>query len=145
MPEVKSFRDLVVWQKSMRLCLEIYRLTQGFPREETFGLRAQLRRAGVSIPSNIAEGHGRRSAEDYRAFLRIARGSALEVQTQLEIARELGYGQLERIAEAEGMADELSRMLWVLAQRLANQNLKRSAVAERQAPRCAVPRATRRS
>ena len=86
---LQSFRELVVWQKSMRLATDVYRLTQDFPRQEIYGLVSQLRRAAVSVPSNIAEGHGRSSIEDYRKFLWIARGSNFEMQTQLEIAHTL--------------------------------------------------------
>ena len=82
-----SFRDLVVWQRSMQLTVAIYRMTQNFPREEQYGLTSQIRRSAVSVPSNIAEGHGRLNTGEYRQFLGIARGSNFEVQTQLEIAR----------------------------------------------------------
>lgn len=118
MAVVRSFRDLVVWQKSVELCIGLYKLTQRFPREEIYGLSGQLRRAGVSVPSNIAEGFGRRSRSDYRSFLRVARGSLLEIQTQLLIARELQYGEPEKIGEAEGLAEQISRMLWVLIEKL---------------------------
>jgi four helix bundle protein len=114
----KSFRDLLVWQRAMQLAKLLHRLTQQFPREETFGLTAQLRRAGVSIASNIAEGSGRGTRNDYRSFLRMARGSALEVQTQLLLARDLGFGNSNHIAQAEVLADEISRMLWAISQKL---------------------------
>lgn len=118
MSAVKSFRDLIVWQRSVGLCLALYKLTQSFPRQEMYGLTSQLRRAGVSVASNIAEGFGRRSKSDYRSFLRVARGSVLEIQTQVFIARELQYGEPEKILEAEGLAEEVSRMLWVLIEKL---------------------------
>jgi four helix bundle protein len=116
---VKSFRDLVVWQKSMRLCLQIYQLTWQFPREEVYGLTGQLRRASVSVPSNIAEGFGRRSAADYRMYLAMARGSILEIETQLEIARELEYSDPNLLASASNLAEEVSRMLWALSAKIA--------------------------
>jgi four helix bundle protein len=119
MAEVKSFRDLVVGQKSMRLCLDVYRLTRDFPREEMFGLTSQLRRASVSAPSNIAEGFGRRSAADYRTYLAMARGSVLEIETQLEIAGKLRYSEPQRLAAAGKLAEEVSRMLWALSGRIA--------------------------
>jgi four helix bundle protein len=97
---VKSFRDLVVWQRSIQLSLAIYRLTAAFPVEERHGLSSQLRRAGVSVPSNIAEGYGRGSRKEYRQFLAIARGSTLEVQTQLTIARELSFCKSDEMASA---------------------------------------------
>ena len=127
---VKSFRDLVVWQKGIELCLSLYRLTREFPREETYGLTSQLRRAGVSVPSNIAEGFGRRSRSDYKVFLRMARGSVLEIQTQLLIARELRYGGQQKICEAETQADEVSRMLWALIEKMGRaEGGHRSAIA----------------
>jgi len=83
---VQSFRDLHVWQRSMELAVAVYRLTQAFPREELYGLTSQLRRATVSIPSNIAEGQGRLNTREFRQYLGVARGSNCELQTQLEIA-----------------------------------------------------------
>jgi four helix bundle protein len=115
---IQSFRDLKVWQRAMDLTLALYKLTQTFPREEIYGLTSQLRRAGVSVASNIAEGFGRRSRSDYRSYLCKARGSVLEIQTQLEIARQLGYGDPAQIANAEAMADESSRMLSALIEKL---------------------------
>jgi four helix bundle protein len=85
MPPVQSYRDLVAWQKSMDLVVEIYHWTQSFPRTETYGLTSQLRRAAVSIPSNIAEGHDRLSTGEFRQFLGHARGSLVEVETQILI------------------------------------------------------------
>jgi four helix bundle protein len=76
-PQVQSFRDLLVWQKSMDLAVNIYKLTQAFPREETYGLTSQLRRSAVSISSNIAEGQGRLTTGEFRHFLGVARGSTL--------------------------------------------------------------------
>jgi four helix bundle protein len=114
----KSFRDLVVWQRARELAGLLYQLTQRFPREETYGLTAQLRRAGISIVSNIAEGSGRGTRSDYRGFLRIARGSALEVQSQLLIAQDLGFGDRVQIARAEQITEEISRMLWAIIQKL---------------------------
>ena len=87
---VESYRDLKVWQRAIEMTLGIYRATTGFPKEELFGLTSQIRRAGVSVASNIAEGYGRSSRGEYKQFLGMARGSNLEVQTQLFIATELG-------------------------------------------------------
>jgi four helix bundle protein len=114
----KSFRELVVWQRAMELTSLLYRLTQQFPHEEIYGLTGQLRRAGVSIASNIAEGSGRGTRNDYRSFLRMARGSALEAQTQLLIARDLGFGDAAQIKRAEGLTEEISKMLWAIAEKL---------------------------
>ena len=95
-----SFRDLVVWQRSMQLTVAIYRLTQAFPREEMYGLTSQIRRAAVSLPSNIEEGHGTLNTAEFRQFLGIARASNFELQTQLEIARSLAFGNPTLIDEA---------------------------------------------
>jgi four helix bundle protein len=102
----QSYRDLVVWNKAMELVMEIYRLTQTFPKEEIFGLLSQLRRAAVSIPSNIAEGQGRLTRGEFRVFLGNARGSLSELETQILIARKLDYlnesdadGLMERSSE----------------------------------------------
>jgi len=108
---VQSFRDLQVWQKAIKLSVSIYRLTQGFPREELYGLTSQIRRAAVSIPSNIAEGHGRMGTGEYRQFLGIARGSNFELQTQIEIARALEYGNSKMLDEAEGLSFEVGKMI----------------------------------
>ena len=115
---VKSYKDLVVWQRSIELSLSIYRLSATFPAEERYGLTSQLRRAGVSIPSNIAEGYGRGTRKDYKQFLSIARGSTLEVQTQLIIAGELGYCDLDALAQVQSLSEEVSKMLYSLIQKL---------------------------
>ena len=108
---VQSFRDLLVWQRSIQLAVAVYRLTQGFPREEVYGLSSQSRRASVSVSSNIAEGHGRLSTGEYRQFLGIARGSNFELQTQLEIARALGFGDPKLVDEAESLSHEVGKMI----------------------------------
>ncbi|MDI6853804.1 MAG: four helix bundle protein [Deltaproteobacteria bacterium] len=87
----RSFRDLDVWKVAIELVKEIYRVTQGFPTTENFGLSNQIRRAAVSIPSNIAEGQGRNSAKEFKQFLGIALGSTGELETQLIIAKEINY------------------------------------------------------
>jgi four helix bundle protein len=115
---LRSFRELSVWQKSMQLATTIYRLTQGFPREEIYGLVSQLRRASVAIPSNIAEGHGRLDVGEYRQFLGIARGSNFELQTQLEIARSLGMGNAKLSEEAESLSHEVGKMIYAILQKL---------------------------
>jgi four helix bundle protein len=107
-----SFRDLVVWQRAMQLTVATYRLTREFPREEVYGLTSQIRRAAVSLPSNIAEGHGRLNTGEFRQFLGIARASNFELQTQLEIARALEFGNPELINEAEGLSHEVGKMLY---------------------------------
>jgi four helix bundle protein len=111
---VQSFRDLQVWQRSMQLTVSIYRLTQGFPREEIYGLTSQLRRSAISVPSKIAEGQGRLGTGEFRQFLGIARGSNCELQTQLEIARALGIGNSQLIDEAESLTHEVGKMLFAM-------------------------------
>jgi four helix bundle protein len=98
----ESYKDLLVWQRSIQMSVAIYKLTAGFLKEEVYGLSSQVRRAGISVASNIAEGYARMSTGEYRQFLGMARGSNSEVQTQLIIARELGYGSPQLLDKAEG-------------------------------------------
>ena len=113
-----SFKDLILLQRAVELSLAIYKLTTAFPASEQFGLTNQLRRASVSIASNIAEGYGRSSRGEYLQFLGHARGSNCEVQTQLVIAGGLGFGSEARRRAAEGLCDEIGRMLVVLMRKL---------------------------
>jgi len=96
----------------MQLTVHVYELTKAFPREELYGLTSQMRRAAVSLPSNIAEGHGRLNSREFRQFLGIARASNCELQTQLELARRLDYGNRNRIEESEKLSHEVGRMLY---------------------------------
>ena len=89
--QIKSHRDLIVWQKAMDLTVSVYDLTKNFPKEETYGLVSQIRRASVSIPANIAEGQGRRLSGEFKQFLGNARGSLLELDTHLELSFRVGY------------------------------------------------------
>ena len=114
----QSFRDLVMWQRSMQLTVTIYRLTRDFPRDELYGLTSQIRRAAVSQPSNIAEGHGRLNSGEFKQFLGVARGSNSELQTHLEIARALGMGNPVLLNEAESLAREVGRMIYATLQSL---------------------------
>jgi four helix bundle protein len=107
-----SFRELVVWQRAMQLTVSVYKLSQGFPREEMFGLTSQMRRSAVSVPSNIAEGHSRLNTAEFRQFLGIARGSNSELQTQIEIAKTLGYSTSDLIGTAEKLSHEVGKMLY---------------------------------
>jgi four helix bundle protein len=109
---VQSFRDLTVWQRSIQLAVSVYQLTRGFPKEEMYGLTSQMRRAAVSVGSNIAEGHGRLGTGEYRQFLGVARGSNFELQTQLEIARALGIGDSSLLDNAEGLSHEVGKMIF---------------------------------
>lgn len=114
----KSYRDLKVWQRSIELSVSVYRLTSGFPREEVYGLTSQLRRCSVSIASNLAEGYGRASKGEYRQFVGMARGSVLELQTQLVIASALGFGKEPLLRAAQNLAEEVGKMTWALMQKL---------------------------
>jgi four helix bundle protein len=108
---VARYKDLVAWRKAMDLVVEVYRLTNGFPECERFGLTNQIRRAAVSVPSNIAEGQGRGMQKAFLLHLRIARGSLQELETQLLIASRLGYSTAEEISFVLALADEVSRVL----------------------------------
>jgi four helix bundle protein len=108
---VKSYRDLIVWQRAIELSVAIYKLTGEFPKHELYGLAIQLRRASVSIASNIAEGHGRMTTGEYKQFLGHARGSNCEVQTQLVIAGKLKYGSSGLITQCEALSNEVGKML----------------------------------
>ncbi len=115
---VRSFRDLIVWQRGIDVTVAVYRLTKDFPREEMYGLTSQIRRSAVSVPSNIAEGHGRLNTREFRHFVAIARGSNFELQTQLEIAKALKFGDPVLLAEVESLSHEVGRMLFGLLESL---------------------------
>jgi four helix bundle protein len=109
--EVRSYKDLVAWQKSMDLVTAVYRASQGFPKEEIFGLVSQIRRAAVSVPSNIAEGHARTSKKEFQYFLSNARGSLAELETQLTIAHQLAYIDETAINQLLDRLGEVGRIL----------------------------------
>lgn len=111
MGEIKHFRDLTVWQRSMELATVVYRVTKEFPADERFGLTSQMRRAGVSVPSNIAEGHARHSTGEYIHALGIARGSLAELETQAELAHRLGMLSMVQQQELRELFLEIGRML----------------------------------
>jgi four helix bundle protein len=115
-----SFKDLIAWQKSVDLTTEIYRLTASFPSSEQFGLMNQLRRASVSIASNIAEGYGRSTKGEYLQFLGRARGSNCELQTQLVIAARLGFGSKQAYEAADRLSADVSRLLIAMMKKLRN-------------------------
>jgi four helix bundle protein len=117
----QSFRDLKVWQSSIELTVQVYQYTQAFPRDEVFGISAQMRRASVSIASNIAEGSARGTKRDFRQFVKTARGSNCELQTQLVIARRLGFGEQMKCDEIEARSHEIGRMLTGLSNYLTTQ------------------------
>lgn len=114
-----SYQNLTVWQRSVDLSVAVYQLTKGFPSDELYGMTSQLRRAAVSVSSNIAEGYGRASRPDFRRFLAIARESAMEVQSQLVVAGRLNFGYARDAQSVGAMADEVGKMLWALMGRLA--------------------------
>ncbi len=113
-----SFMDLIVWQRSVQLSTEIYRLTASFPKSEQFGLVNQMRRASVSIASNIAEGYGRTTRGEYLLFLGYARGSKCELQTQLVIAKALGFGVAESYEATNRLCADVSRILIAMMNKL---------------------------
>jgi len=122
MSNVRSYRDLIVWQQSVDLVTEIYRLTQKFPKYETYGLSDQMRRSSVSIPSNIAEGQARQHTGEFRQFLHVALGSAAELDTQIIIAQRLNYISAEEAAQFEAQIVAIKKMLNKLISRLRPPN-----------------------
>jgi len=114
---VKSFRELTFWVKSMELAKEIYRLTDNFPKQETYGLSSQMRRSAVSIPSNIAEGKQRNNLKEYIQFLGIAYGSSAELETQMLLAIEI-YGNKDEYIKAFDIIHEVQRILNAVIQKL---------------------------
>lgn len=108
---IRSYRDLLVWQKGMDLATEVYRLSRAWPKEEIYGLTSQARRAAAAIPANIAEGYGRQSTASYAHFLKIARGSLKELETHLLLAERVGFSPEEAYADVLRESDQLGRML----------------------------------
>jgi len=115
---LRTFKDLKVWQKSYDLCVHVYTLSRRFPADERFGLSFQLRRAAVSVPSNIAEGYGRETTKDYLRFLWIASGSLAELETQLLLSKDLGLSSEEEAARVIDATAEVERMLKALIRSL---------------------------
>ena len=107
----QAFQDLLVWQRAIEMSVSIYELTQTFPKTEVYGLTSQLRRAGVSVASNIAEGRGRLTQGEFKQFLGLAQGSNYEVQTQLIIVKRLMIGNPEMLGSAEKLSIEVAKML----------------------------------
>ncbi len=115
---MKSYRDLIVWNKSMSLVTLVYTILKKFPDEEKFGLISQIKRSSVSIPSNIAEGFGRNYTKDYSRFLQIARGSLYEMQTQIEISKNLNFISENEVKEIFDLTLEVEKMLNSLINKL---------------------------
>lgn len=114
----ESFRNLTVWQRSIELTTAVYRLTSSFPDSERFGLSNQMRRAAVSVASNIAEGYGRSTTGEYVQFLGHARGSNSELETQIVISKALGFGSEQMLQTSEELCSEVGRMLCALMKSL---------------------------
>jgi len=118
---MKTYRDLQAWQKSMTLVTEIYKILKSFPKDEIYGLTSQMRRCAISIPSNMAEGYGRNSTNEYVHFLRIATGSLYELQTQLEITMNLNYLGKDDFDKLYESSREIERMLSSLIRKLSSK------------------------
>jgi four helix bundle protein len=115
---IASFRDLLIWQRGIKLVKEVYEEARGFPKEELYGLTNQMRRSAISIPSNISEGHSRQHKSEFRQFLSIALGSLAELETQILIARELVYISDERLEYLIDQMNSLGKMIRALMKKL---------------------------
>ena len=116
--DIKSFRDLIIWQKGITLVKDVYKETQDFPKEELYGLTNQIRRSAISIPSNISEGHIRKHRAEFRQFLSISLGSLAELETQILISRELNYISNETTEKLIDQMHSLGRMIRALMKKL---------------------------
>ena len=125
MTYIKSYKELIVWQKSIRLVKEVFILTDNFPKSELYGLTSQMRRAAISIPSNIAEGYGRKSPKEYAQFYSISYGSVLELETQLIIAQELQFTDPKKFDTVEALLGEVARMLNSMTIKMKQLNARR--------------------
>ena len=119
---LKNFKELKVWEKAYQLCLDLYKITKNFPNEEKYGLSSQMRRAAISIPSNIAEGYGRKTIPDYVRCLYIAYGSTCELETQTLLSKDLGYLIFDDQKILLEKIKEVERMLMALIKALENKN-----------------------
>jgi len=118
--EIKSFRDLIIWQRGINLVKDVYEETRNFPKEELYGITTQIRRSAISIPSNISEGHIRQHRAEFRQFLNIALGSLAELETQIIIARELNYLSIEKSENLIDQMSSLGKMMRGLMKKLIN-------------------------
>jgi len=121
---LKNFKDLKVWQKAYQLCLEIYRITRKFPKEKIYGITSQMRRSAISIPSNIAEGYGRRTKGEYIQSLYIAYGSNCELETQVLLSGDLGFIEKSEFLRIHNEIGDIERMLKGLIKSLNSKILK---------------------
>ena len=117
--EIKSYRDLVVWQQAMDFAAAIYEATKNWPKEEVYGLTSQVRRAAVSVPANIAEGYGRENRGSYQQFLRIAQGSLKEVETHMLIAERVGIASSNSVQPLLEMSESVGKLLRLLIRKLS--------------------------
>lgn len=117
---MRSYRDLIVWQKSVRMVTLVYSALKTFPNDEKFGLISQIKRSAISSPSNIAEGYGRNYTKDYSRFLQIARGSLYEMQTQFEIALNLDFISKNDLEEIYSLSLEVEKMLNTLIKKVSS-------------------------
>jgi four helix bundle protein len=115
---LKNYKELKVWQKAYQLCIEVYRVTKTFPKEEVYGLTSQIRRAAVSVPSNIAEGYGRRTAGEYIQALYVAYGSNCELETQILLSGDLGFVRSENLDRLKNGLGDVERLLKALIRSL---------------------------
>ncbi|MFZ2300232.1 MAG: four helix bundle protein [Candidatus Moraniibacteriota bacterium] len=118
--KINSYKDLIVWQKALQLVAAVYELTAAFPSQEMYGLTSQMRRAAVSIPSNIAEGSRRSTQKDFRHFLLIAYGSGSELETQIEVVKILPFGKNADFSRVDSLLIEVMRMLNSLTRKLGS-------------------------
>ena len=119
--DVKNYRDLIVWQKAMDLVVLCYRIAEAFPKDEVYGLTSQLKRSAISVPANIAEGHGREGLGEYIHFLGIAQGSLRETETHLLIANRLNFADRNNLYQAMNLSEEVSKMLGSLLRSLKSK------------------------
>ena len=120
---LKNYKELTVWQKAYQVCLEVYKITKGFPGEERYGLTSQIRRAAVSVPSNIAEGYGRKTTREYIRSLYLAYGSNCELDTQISLSGDLGYMKAQEKEMLQKNIGEVERMLKALIKSLEDKHL----------------------
>ena len=122
---LKSYKELIVWQKAIELVIVVYELTGKFPKSELYGIVSQMRRAAVSIPSLIAEGYGRKSPKEYQQFYAIAYGSCLELETQVILSKKLYFTEIDNFVRVDLLLQEVSRMLNSMTSRPRQLNARR--------------------
>jgi len=127
---LKNYKDLKVWQKAYQLCIMIYKLTKYFPKEEQYGLTSQIRRSAVSVPSNIAEGYGRKTTQEYMQSLYIAYGSHCELETQIMLSKDLGYIESDDFQKLQQDIGDVERMLKALIKSLQKKHLNPPAMRD---------------